>query len=320
MGSNDMKYFIITIDTEGDNLWQWKIGDQITTENAKYIPRFQKLCEKYNFPPVYLTNYEMANDDFFVDYLSKKLRKGHCEIGMHLHAWNTPPIYALPVRTDCQSGAPYLIEYPFEIMEAKIKTMTTLLEIRFGEKPVSHRAGRWATNDTYMRLLEEYGYLIDCSVTPGLDLSKLSPGQTPYFSGPDYSTFPHELYPVIYEDSALMEYPVTILKTRQFLMPDKKTARGWARAFKRSIIGQSLWLRPNGNNTDAMLYLLSSVAKSDRRYVMFMLHSSELMPGGSPTFLTQDSIEHLYKQMNVVFEQVTKYGFIGTTFKALIKG
>lgn len=54
--------FLITIDTEGDNLWQKH--DSITTENARYLPRFQQLCEKYGFKPVYLTNYEMAIDPF----------------------------------------------------------------------------------------------------------------------------------------------------------------------------------------------------------------------------------------------------------------
>lgn len=34
------KAFIITIDTEGDNLWNWEEGAPISTENAKYIPRF----------------------------------------------------------------------------------------------------------------------------------------------------------------------------------------------------------------------------------------------------------------------------------------
>ena len=55
------KYFIITVNTKGDNLWNWHLGDDITTYNAKYILRFQNLCEKYNFIPVYLTNYEMAS-------------------------------------------------------------------------------------------------------------------------------------------------------------------------------------------------------------------------------------------------------------------
>ena len=41
-----MKHFIITVDTEGDNLWEYKKGTPIGTENAKYLPRFQSLCEK----------------------------------------------------------------------------------------------------------------------------------------------------------------------------------------------------------------------------------------------------------------------------------
>lgn len=48
-----MKHFIITVDTEGDNLWEYKKGTPIGTENAKYLPRFQSLCEKYGFKPVY---------------------------------------------------------------------------------------------------------------------------------------------------------------------------------------------------------------------------------------------------------------------------
>lgn len=28
------KYFIVTVDTEGDNLWNYRMGDAITTENG----------------------------------------------------------------------------------------------------------------------------------------------------------------------------------------------------------------------------------------------------------------------------------------------
>ena len=49
------KRFIITVDTEGDDLWNYHQGDIIRTENTLYIPRFQELCEKYRLKPVYLT-------------------------------------------------------------------------------------------------------------------------------------------------------------------------------------------------------------------------------------------------------------------------
>ena len=66
------KKFIVTIDTEGDDLWTTKITrnglKEITTENAKNLERFQNLCEKYGFVPVYLTNYEMALAQPFVTH------------------------------------------------------------------------------------------------------------------------------------------------------------------------------------------------------------------------------------------------------------
>ena len=66
------KYFFITIDTEGDNLWENKPSQVITTKNAQFIPRFQALCEKNNFIPTYLTNYEMAMDPYFIDFAKDK--------------------------------------------------------------------------------------------------------------------------------------------------------------------------------------------------------------------------------------------------------
>ena len=46
--------FLITIDTEGDDIWGSHAN--VTTENARYLPRFQDLCRKHGFKPTYLTN------------------------------------------------------------------------------------------------------------------------------------------------------------------------------------------------------------------------------------------------------------------------
>ena len=52
--------FIITIDTEGDNLWNpvcVRSGmREITVKNSEYLERFQLLCEKYKFIPTYLVD------------------------------------------------------------------------------------------------------------------------------------------------------------------------------------------------------------------------------------------------------------------------
>ena len=71
-----MKKLIITIDTEGDDLWSWKQGDAITTNNTLFLDRFQMLCNKYNFFPVWLTNYEMIQDDRYVEFVKKYALEG----------------------------------------------------------------------------------------------------------------------------------------------------------------------------------------------------------------------------------------------------
>ena len=65
-------FFLITIDTEGDDLWSHPRN--ITTKNARYLPRFQKLCESYGFKPTYLVNYEMANSTFFKEFGSEIIK------------------------------------------------------------------------------------------------------------------------------------------------------------------------------------------------------------------------------------------------------
>jgi len=137
--------FIITIDAEGDNLWARP--RQITTRNARYLPRFQALCERFRFKPVYLANYEMALSSTFVEFARDVVARDAGEIGMHLHAWNSPPLE--PLTRDDFHYQPYLIEFPEPVMREKIKTVTGLLEERLDQPMISHRAGRWAFDARY---------------------------------------------------------------------------------------------------------------------------------------------------------------------------
>ena len=75
------KYFIITVDVEGDNLWKPVITStgmrEITVRNAEYIERFQLLCERYHFVPTYLVDYEMAEAQTFVEMAKQWLQEGN---------------------------------------------------------------------------------------------------------------------------------------------------------------------------------------------------------------------------------------------------
>jgi hypothetical protein len=200
------------------------------------------------------------------------------EIGMHLHAWNSPPI-----TNDRLEGQAYLIEYPESVMRDKIKFMTDLLEERFGHKMTSHRAGRWAFDSRYARMLVQQDYRVDCSVTPHVSWTDVL-GDPNGSGGTDYTTFPARPYFMDLEridregNSPLLEVPVSIV----------------------SNASGTRWLRPNGQNRNSMLGVLKLACEEQWPCVEFMLHSSELMPGGSPTFQSPDEIEVLYDDLEAL--------------------
>jgi len=299
-----VKKFFITIDTEGDNLWEYKIGNPVRTENARALPRFQELCDKFGFKPVYLTNYEMAQDPYYVDFAKTAQDEGRCEVGMHLHAWNSPPLYEMPIA---EKGLPYLIEYPEDVMREKIRVMDELLTEKFGVKPVTHRAGRWAINQTYLNILIEYGYKVDCSVTPRINWHTCM-GMTKDSFGPDYSD--ESLMPAVRtknEQGSIVELPVTVGQDHHFRL--KRVINNPLKVIdelKTACKGRLVWLRPNGKNLKQMLRYVSKMAHSNFPYLMFMIHSSELMAGGSPTFKTAESIEKLYHDLETLFKEVAE--------------
>ena len=299
-----MKSFIITIDSEGDNLWHYVKGAPIGTENAKFIPRFQELCNKYGFKPVWLTNYEMVMSDDYVNYIKEPLANGQCEIGIHVHAWNNPPLYDLRGK---YNGNPYLIEYPDEVMREKLKTTYDLIQQRLGVNVKSHRAGRWAMDDRYFHLLEEFGVICDCSYTPGVSWASFE-GETTR-GGSDYRNVPNSAHMV----GNVLELPVTVRHYSHYLSMGKNLKHN----LRTMIKGGTIWLRPALSSLNDMKKLAKAVdAENGSDYLEFMIHSSELMPGGSPYFKDEMDINHLYYSMDQLFAYVRELGYEGETLES----
>lgn len=296
-----MKYFIITVDTEGDNLWDYHDGDEIKTENTLAIPRFQELCEQYRFKPVYLTNYEMICDDRFVDYIKPKAESGLCEVGIHVHAWNNPPYYELKRE---YSGNPYLIEYPSDIMRQKFAVTYNLIKERIGIAPVSHRAGRWVMNDDYFKLLKEFGIVVDCSYTPFVSW-KNSTGRT-VDGGCDYSC----VNPNTHLIQNVLEVPMSIRKLHYI------GEGGIKSKIKLVLKGGMVWLRPAISTFKEMKLLCQKITREKNSdYLEFMIHSSELMVGGSPYFKDESVIDRLFSDMVQLFGFVKTLGYHGATLE-----
>lgn len=299
--------FLITVDTEGDNVWAKPRA--VTTRNAARLPRFQALCEKYGFKPTYLANWEMAHSPVFREFAADVLRRGAGEVGMHLHAWNSPPI--APLTSDDVLHAPYLIEFPEPQVREKVKVMTAALEDAFGVKMRSHRSGRWSFDETYARVLADHGYQVDCSVTPHVNWT-FCKGDPSGRGGTDFRGFPESAYFLDLNDvrrpgdSDLLEVPVTIVRTRTYPRPVEALRACAARSFYGTVamlklFPSYLWLMPTGSNGPDLHRVLDVVKRENRPYAEMALHSSELMPGGSPKLQTEQSIDRLYEDLESLF-------------------
>ncbi len=308
--------FLITVDTEGDDIWSGP--SVVTTRNSAFIPRFQALCERFGFKPTYLTNYEMTQDRGFVSFARDVEARGAGEVGMHLHAWNSPPAHRLTADDD--KAMPYLIDYPTAALRAKVADMTGRLQDTFGRSPTSHRAGRWAMDARYVEALIEHGYTVDCSVTPHVYWDKssaLSPG-----GEMDYRRYPAAAYFVDPADlskagdSPLLELPMTIASTGVLprgAVPDFAYRSPALRRLANRLVPVQ-WLRPMPGNLSGMIRLIDRCVGERRPYVEMMLHSSELMPAGSPYFRDAPAIERLYADLEALFVRIA-LDFDGSTLR-----
>ena len=112
----------------------------------------------------------------------------------------------------------------------------------------------------------------------------------------------------------MLEIPVTILPFERPLL------RRLTRAIKIPQVNRAVnrflppvaWLRPKKKNLSQMVGVIQRAVREQWAYVEFMLHSSELMPGGSPTFPESRDIERLYEDLENLFA-VARKSFVGAT-------
>lgn len=288
---------IITVDTEADD--QWKKTNSITTKNIAFLPKFQVLCEKYGFLPTYLITYEVAENKDAVIMLKEWQSKGVAEIGAHLHPRATPPF--LTANLD---NSIYPFELPDKELEAKLISLTNLITENFGKKPTSYRAGRWGFDNRQAEILARLGYLVDCSITPKINWTN-NIGKSK--EGPDFRLYQVQPYVL---SSGLLEVPMTILFTGIINTENNRLGKLFLRLpnnLMKKIINKIFfnqkWLRifPNSKDCDWQK-IYNSAIKNKLPIVEFMIHSSELMAGGSPYAKGQVEVDFIYSQLEKMFK------------------
>jgi len=301
--------FILTIDTEGDN--QWDYGRELTVENIKYVPRFQALCDKYQIRPTYLVTSEVCDDPFSKELFSDYLSNNKAEIGAHLHSWTTPPFLDKEGFRFNDSNHGYATELPENILSEKITNLTNQIEASFGERPFSFRSGRYGFNEVLAGILRDNSYLVDSSVTPYISWSSHA-GIPGGIGGPDFIDKTPYPYNYNFPEGSLLEIPITILPTRFPLNKNKAIASHFfnnveksifLRAFRKLFYNkQPLWLRPNiWMDISHFEEVVNESITMKLPCIVMIFHSSELMPGCSIYRSDKESIEKLYDVLERFF-------------------
>jgi hypothetical protein len=311
--------FIITVDTEGDNQWQY--NGCITLRNMHALPRFQKLCEQYGFVPTYLLAREVLQDAATVKALLERQKRGSAEIGVHLEPWTTPPFMAEETADPAMQAFPS--ELPLDWFSRKLEVLTAEVAERFGA-PKSFRAARWGITGAMLRRLAEQGYTVDCSVTPKIDWRRQR-GLAGGPGGPDYREAPPGPYRPSVKNvcrsgsAGLVEVPMTILYTARGAGENSVLAHRCTRLpesrLKRLLdrhLFRKRWLRVSHESLpDDWVRIYETALRGGLGVLQLMIHSSELMTGTSPLTRTEKDTAFVYESLTTMFRTFRQRGLQG---------
>lgn len=312
-------FFAVTIDTEEDN-WGEYDRAAFTVENVRRIPLLQQIFEEHGVRPTYLITHPVATSGFAADILGRYRVAGACEIGTHLHPWNTPP--AEETRSNFNSFACHL---PADLQLRKIRTLHEAIGRRFGAAPTSFRSGRWGFSDEVARNLIRMGYLVDSSISPALDWRE--------FGGPDYSRF--SLQPFVYSmngeagpnGGALLEVPATV----DFVQGISRTARRVYHTVRTrvplgpKVLGVLDRLRalnlvtvsPEIDDAPSMIRLVSALAARGTAVINMFFHSPSLLENCSPYVRSAQDLGDFLGRIRRVLAYARSAGLTSVTLSEL---
>jgi hypothetical protein len=296
----------ITIDTEIDKSVSWKISSNKSFLSVlDGIPnKLTPLFIHFGAKPTYLLSSEIIENDDCVNILT---RIKDCELGTHLHGELLEPqrkAFGLDATNEMQCG------YSREMEYQKLKNLTNLFKDKFHYQPTSFRAGRFGAGNNTVSLLEELGYLVDSSVTPGVDWNYRE-GRANFLWAREQPYFPDKNKLIELGDSKVLEVPVSIIPSRFRRYSSYLNNTGMPLLIK-NIVNKMLpttWLRPSFQNSYEMLYVIKKLIKwyhtkdtMDTIVLNMMFHSMEIIPNASPYTKTEEECKHFLDKMEIVFK------------------
>lgn len=303
-------YLLVTIDTEED-MPKWQPEPTPTLKNITRLPLLQETLSKYGIRPTYLVNRPVIHDTSACNIIKKLADNDNCEIGMHLHSWNTPPVS----DEEARGKATYLHSLPTDLQREKLTRLNNDFKKKLGLKPTSYRAGRYGFSIESARLLCELDFEVDSSIVPLKNYSQ--------DGGPDFRKY--DLHPFFIKDSSnyspLLEVPLTVdlvhcipglnLK-RYFSIPQWTHLRG---LLHKLNLAKIINLRPTTFSLRDMRQLVKHVlAKTSCPVLNIMFHSSECFPGTSLYHHTEKDVSRfLHRFFQIIEYVIYDHGLKGVT-------
>jgi len=302
----------ITIDTEEDLWAAWSRKDN-PVKNIRLLPVLQDIFNRYGAIPTYLVNFPVVNNEESCGVI-KMLRDNHaCEIGTHIHPWNTPPFVE-----DINAKNTMICNLAQELIHEKIEKLHSLIKNSLGLEPKCFRAGRWAFGSNVASSILDLGYKVDTSITPFCDWTEED--------GPDFSEagpFPYRFDPssifLRKLSGCLLEIPPTI----GFWQKNAQGCAQLRKAIQRSplaklhILGvldklrllNFRWLSPENTTGSDMIQLASRLVRRGHKCLNMSFHSPSLLPGKTPFVKDEYELKAILKHIEIFLEFAVDAGF-----------
>jgi len=301
-------YLTVTIDTEEDN-WSDYASEPVLSNIGK-IPELQKLFDRYGVKPNYLISYPVAADAKSAALLRGVMEDGRCEIGTHLHTWNTPPFEEEKTPRNTM-----LCNLDEGLQSRKLETLHAKIAKNFGFEPTTFRSGRWGFDATVARTIRRMGYRVDTSVSPYSNWE--------VYHGPDFSECSPRPYEIRIEGEAdpearILEVPATI----GFLQDDydrcnrrmKMISGSVLRRFRllgildRMKVLNKVLLSPEPDTAENMIGLAESMKRNGYKVLNLFFHSTSLQHGLNHFTKTVEEAAEMIRRIDRFLEYAAREG------------
>ena len=304
---------VITIDVEEEGLFSGaypRSGAGVS--NVLELRRLEFIPREFGFPLTLLTTYPVAQNAAAREVLVAWREQHGAEIGVHLHPWNTPPFVDLPRPEPVPT-----VWVPADLLEAKLGTLVDCLTQTFGKAPRSFRMGRFDWSTGLLQLLPRFGLRVDSSMVP-LTFKGDGPQNFLAPADPFWLDFPAS------PDLTLLEAPVTMVPVWD------RSARTWHRLagllparlheawLSRFRFVGAAGIHPSWFPGFSMRLAARLHQRRGGRILTLFLHSSELLPGGSPDFPDAAAVDRLVAKLRGFLTWLAKRGPVrGVTLSGL---